>query len=133
ALLAVDFDGHEVARQRRRHFIARKRLRLHHVAPVAARVSDGEKDRLVFFARSGQRGVAPGLPLHAGERGGDEQRRHPERSEESQDAHGARYFATLSPWTMWYARSAANPLNVSRSPFGHVTVTLAFLSAPRPT
>ena len=39
-------------------------LVLHHVAPVAGRVADGEKDRLVLALRRGERLLAPRVPVH---------------------------------------------------------------------
>ena len=47
-LLAIDLDRHEVLVQHRGDRVVLERFVLHHVAPVARRVADGQKDRLVL-------------------------------------------------------------------------------------
>ena len=47
-LLAIDLDRHEVLVEHGGDRVALERLVLHHVAPVAGRVADREKDRFVF-------------------------------------------------------------------------------------
>ena len=41
-----------------------KRFMLHHVAPVAGTVSDGEEDQFVFFFRFGKRRISPRHPIN---------------------------------------------------------------------
>ena len=62
-LLAVDLDVDEVLVHQPRGLGVLERLVLHHVAPVAGRVADGEQDRPVLVARSVERLVAPGVPV----------------------------------------------------------------------
>ncbi len=62
-LLAIDLDRDEVLVQHRRDVGVLERLVLHHVAPVAGRVADREKDRLVLGARPRERLVAPRIPV----------------------------------------------------------------------
>ena len=50
-LLAIDLDRHELLVQHRGDRRVLERLVLHHVAPVAGRVADRQKDRLVLGAR----------------------------------------------------------------------------------
>ena len=63
-LLAVDLDADEALVHQRGRVLVLERLALHHVAPVAGGVADGEEDRLVLGARLGKRLVAPGEPVH---------------------------------------------------------------------
>ena len=63
-LLPVHLDRHEVLVEQRGDAGMLERLVLHDVAPVAGRVADGEKDRLVLAARARERLVAPGIPVH---------------------------------------------------------------------
>ena len=51
---AIHFYRHEPAIQDRGQSFVFERLALHHVAPVAGRVADGQKDGLVFGARLSQ-------------------------------------------------------------------------------
>ena len=62
-LLAVDLDADEALVHQRGRLLVLERLVLHHVAPVAGRVADGEEDRLVLGAGLGERLVAPGVPV----------------------------------------------------------------------
>ena len=63
-LLAVDLDVDEQLVHQRRGLGVREALLVHHVAPVAGGVADGEQNRLVRLARLCQRFVAPGAPMH---------------------------------------------------------------------
>ncbi len=63
-LLAVDLDRDEVPVQRFGDALRLERLVLHDVAPVAGRVADREKDRLVLRARPSERLRSPGIPVH---------------------------------------------------------------------
>ena len=62
-LLAIDLDAHEVLVEQLRNLLVVKALALHHVAPVAARVADREKDQLALFLRLGERLFAPRIPI----------------------------------------------------------------------
>ena len=62
-LLAVDLDVDEETVHLRRRLLVLERLVGHHVAPVAGRIADAEKDRLVSVPRFGERVVAPFLPV----------------------------------------------------------------------
>ncbi len=62
-LLAVHLDADELLVHQRRDLGIGERLALHDVAPVAGRVADREEDRLVLGARSGDRLLAPGVPV----------------------------------------------------------------------
>ena len=64
ALLAVHLDGDEARVEHLRDGRVLERLVLHHVAPVAGRVADGQEDRLVLAARGGKRLLAPRVPVH---------------------------------------------------------------------
>ncbi len=61
--LAIDLDGHEVLVENGGDGFVLERFVLHHVAPVAGRVSDREKDRLVLLAGPGEGVVAPRKPV----------------------------------------------------------------------
>ena len=63
-LLAIHFYGDEIFIEDARDLLVFERLALHHVAPVAGRVSDRQKDRLVFARGRFERLVAPGIPVH---------------------------------------------------------------------
>ena len=63
-LLAIDLDRHEVLVEHRRDRGVLERLVLHDVAPVARRVADRQKDRLVLLPRPLERLVAPRIPVH---------------------------------------------------------------------
>jgi hypothetical protein len=63
ALLAVDLHRHEVLVQEGGGDGVLEGLVLHHVAPVAGRVADGEEDRPVLTSRPLERLVAPGVPV----------------------------------------------------------------------
>ena len=62
-LLAIDLDRHEVLVEQRGDRVVLEALVLHHVAPVAGRVADRKKDRLLLAARFFDRLVAPGIPV----------------------------------------------------------------------
>ena len=62
-LFAVDLDAHEVLVEEGRDLVVHERLALHHVAPIAARIADRKKDRLLVLLGFGQRLVAPGIPI----------------------------------------------------------------------
>src|SRR5581483_1323383 len=61
--LAVDLDADEQVVHKPGRFVVLERLVLHHVAPVACGVADGEEHRLVLFARARERLVAPWVPV----------------------------------------------------------------------
>ena len=61
--LAIDFDVHKLAVHDRRHLRALERLVRHDVAPVAGRITDGEKDRFVLASRFRERFLAPRKPV----------------------------------------------------------------------
>ena len=63
AFLAVDLDVDEVLVLDARRLLVLERLVLHHVAPVARGVADGEEDRPVLLARAGERLLAPRVPV----------------------------------------------------------------------
>jgi len=62
-LLAVDLDADVVLVHERRRLVVLERLVLHHVAPVAGRIADGEEHGLVLGARLGEGLLAPGVPV----------------------------------------------------------------------
>ena len=62
-LLAIDLHADEALVEQARDLFVFERLLLHHVAPVAGRVADGEEDRHVALARFGEGLVAPGAPI----------------------------------------------------------------------
>ena len=61
--LAIDFDVDEVRVHRGGDFGVLEAFMLHHVAPVAGAVANGEKDRPVELAGLLQRLLAPGMPI----------------------------------------------------------------------
>jgi hypothetical protein len=63
-LLPVDLDVHEAVVHQLRRLVILERLVLHHVAPVAGGVADGEEDRLVLGASPLERLLAPRVPVH---------------------------------------------------------------------
>ncbi len=62
-LLSINLHAHEVLIHQRRNLVVLKRLMLHHVTPVARRIPNRQKNRLVFVARPPQRRLAPRLPI----------------------------------------------------------------------
>ncbi len=62
-LLAIDLDAHEVLVQHLRDLLVHEALALHHVAPVATGIADGEEDQLALLLGLGQRLGAPGIPI----------------------------------------------------------------------
>src|SRR5207302_3008498 len=62
-LLPVHLDAHEVLVQQPGGLGILERLVLHHVAPVARRVPDGEEDRPVLVAGAGKGVRAPRVPV----------------------------------------------------------------------
>ena len=64
SLFAIDFDVHEVRVHDLRDLFVFKRFVRHHVAPVACRIADREKDRLLLRARFFESLFAPRIPLH---------------------------------------------------------------------
>jgi len=64
AFLAVHLDVHEMVVHEGSDFRVFKGFALHHMAPVAGRVADGEEDRLVFRAGLCERLFAPRIPVH---------------------------------------------------------------------
>ena len=64
SLLAIHLDAHEVLVHDARDPGVFERLPLHDMAPVARRVADRQKDRLVLGARLRERLLAPGEPVH---------------------------------------------------------------------
>ena len=63
ALLLVDLDADEVFIEVGRYLLVFEHLVLHHVAPVAGAVADGDEDRLVLLLRFVKGFVAPGVPV----------------------------------------------------------------------
>ncbi len=63
ALLAVDLDADEGVVQVAGGFVVFEGFLLHHVAPVAGGVADGQEDGLVLRLGRGEGGLAPGVPL----------------------------------------------------------------------
>ena len=64
ALLAVEFDRHEILVQLGGDGGVFKTLVRHDVAPVAGGVADGEQDGFVLGAGAGKGGLAPLQPIH---------------------------------------------------------------------
>ena len=64
ALLAVHFDVHEMVVHVRGDLRIAKGFALHHVTPVAGRITDREEDRLVFLAGLCERLRTPRIPVH---------------------------------------------------------------------
>ena len=62
--LAIDLDGDEVLVEQRRRLVVGEALALHHVAPVAGEVADGDEDQPVLGARPRNEIRAPLLPVH---------------------------------------------------------------------
>ena len=62
-LFAIDFDGDEIAIQDLGDRLAFERLVRHHVAPVARRVADRQKDRAVELAGFVERLLPPRVPV----------------------------------------------------------------------
>ena len=62
-LLAIDLDVDEVLVHQGGDRGILEALVRHHVAPVAGRIADRQKDRLVVGARRGERGRVPRLPV----------------------------------------------------------------------
>src|SRR5256885_1915364 len=62
-LIAIDEHRNEVRVDERRQRRVLKRLAFHHVAPVATRISDRQKDRLVLALRLRERGGTPRIPI----------------------------------------------------------------------
>ena len=62
-LLAVDLDVDEALVHEPRRLVVLEGLVLHHVAPVAGRIPDGEEDRPVLGARPLEGLVAPRVPV----------------------------------------------------------------------
>ena len=63
ALLAVNLYAHEVRVHVLGHRRILERLALHDVAPVAGRVADREQDRALLVTGTGERLVAPRIPV----------------------------------------------------------------------
>ncbi len=63
-LLAVHLDADKMFVQKRADFFILETLALHDVTPVAGRVADAQKNRLVLRARLRERRVAPSEPVH---------------------------------------------------------------------
>ena len=63
-LLAVDFHGHEIAVQYRRHGRILEGFVRHHVTPMARRIADAQEDRFVLGARPRKGFLAPRQPVH---------------------------------------------------------------------
>ena len=64
ALLAVQLDADEMSVHMPGHFRVFKRFAGHHVAPVAGRVADGQKDRPILLACQRQGFRTPWIPVH---------------------------------------------------------------------
>ena len=63
SLLTVDLDADEMIVEKLGNFLVGERLVLHNVTPMATRIADGEKNRLVFPLRLFQGPAAPRVPL----------------------------------------------------------------------
>ena len=63
SLLAVDHDADEVGVEQRRDLGIREGLAFHHVAPMAGREPDGEKDELSLPPGLVERCLAPRMPV----------------------------------------------------------------------
>ncbi len=63
-LLAIDLDRHEALVQQPRDPRILETLVLHHVTPVASRVADRKKNRLLLRFRPAQRLRSPRIPIH---------------------------------------------------------------------
>ena len=63
-LLPIHLDAHEMLIEECSYALILEGLVGHHVAPVAGRIADGEKDRLVLFPGFVQRRRPPGVPIH---------------------------------------------------------------------
>ena len=63
-LLAIYLDRDVIAIQQFGDLIVLERFALHHVAPMASRVTDGQKDRFVLRARPFERFRPPREPIH---------------------------------------------------------------------
>jgi hypothetical protein len=63
ALLAIDLHVHEQVVHEGRHTRIGERLVLHHVAPVARAVPDGDEERPVLVPCAGERVLAPRIPV----------------------------------------------------------------------
>ena len=61
---AIDLDVHELAIHDRGDLRVLERFVRHDVAPVAGRIADGEKDRLILPARFCKSFFAPREPIH---------------------------------------------------------------------
>jgi hypothetical protein len=64
SFVTVDLDADVEAVHQRRRLGVLEGLLLHHVAPVAGAVADGDQQRLVLFAGADQSLLAPGMPIH---------------------------------------------------------------------
>ena len=64
ALFAINLDAHKVAVQNFGGGRVLKALVLHHMTPVAGRIADAQKNRLVLRLRARQRFRAPRKPIH---------------------------------------------------------------------
>ena len=63
-LLPIQFDADEPAVEQARHLHIVETLHLHHMAPVAGAVADGQEHRLVLGLSGGEGLLAPGIPVH---------------------------------------------------------------------
>ena len=63
-LLAVHLDADEVRVHQRRRLFILEGFALHHMAPVAGAVANGDQQRPLLRPRAGQRLFAPGVPVH---------------------------------------------------------------------
>ncbi len=63
-LFAIYLDADEIVIQDRGDRFVLERLALHHMAPMAGGIADGEKDRFVVFPGFFERLGAPGTPIH---------------------------------------------------------------------
>ena len=63
ALLAIDLDGDEILVHQARDAFVLERLALHHVAPMARRISDRQQDGFVFRFGARERLLAPRIPI----------------------------------------------------------------------
>ena len=64
SLLTVDLDAHEAVVEHLCGRRVRERLAVHHVAPVAGGIADGQEHGQVAGTRLGERVRSPGMPVH---------------------------------------------------------------------
>jgi hypothetical protein len=63
-LLTVDFYVYEVLIHIGSHFLALKAFPLHDMTPVAGRIADTDQHRFILLFSTGERLIAPGIPVY---------------------------------------------------------------------